>query len=64
MNEMSWEKEESREGKVRDRRTPCLHSRGVGEVLGGGSEEQNQDRRGLEDDWLLEVVKGGGMEAH
>lgn len=50
MNEMSWEKEESREGKVRDRRTPCLPPSGVGEVLGGGSEEESQDRRGLEDD--------------
>ena len=49
MNEMTWEKEESREGKVRDRRTPCLHPRDVGEALRGGSEEHSQDRRDLKD---------------
>lgn len=64
MNKMTWEKEESRERKVRARRTPRLHSRGVGEALGVGQRNTaSQNRRVLEGDSRLEVVKGDGVEA-
>lgn len=38
----------TRKGKVRDRKTPCLQSRGVQEEP--GSEKHSQDGRNLEDD--------------